>query len=246
MIKSRQKPRTKTPHQGDLEAVRGVRLYESVLEAIKQFVEAGNVLPGNAFPAERTLETQLRVSRPVLREAFRVLEASGMVQTRPGGGRYLVHSSFPDVEFWRKAKLRNNASTLFALWDARESVECSAAFLAAQQRSETQLGAIERPIAMIGRVDPAKYRKADFNLDFHVAIAQASGNPFLEKLVKVLIDDFRRLDFKLLVPADEWNDLQGNHRAIFEAIRDRKAEAAALAMREHFEELRRSVRSHQH
>lgn len=222
-------------------AIRSVRLYESVLVALQEFVRAGQVQPGGAFPSERVIEQQLGVSRPVLREAFRVLEAHGVVRTRPGGGRYLVHTQFPDLDGIRLAKLANSAETLLALWDARETVEVRAAELAAVNRTDEQLAAIEHPIKLIGVVPARAYREADLNLDFHLAIASASGNPFLKKLITSLINDFRRIDFKHLLPADRWDDLQEVHTAIYDPIRDRDPNAAAAAMRHHFEELRKSL-----
>jgi GntR family transcriptional repressor for pyruvate dehydrogenase complex len=231
--------RRELPH--GLRAVKGVRLYESVLEALRTFVEEGHVKPGQAFPGQRTIERQLHVSRPVLREAFRILESYGVVQTRAGGGRFLVHSRFSDVDTFRRNKLANSEQTLRALWDAREAVECRAAELAAVNRTESQLRAIERPIAMIGKVSSEEYREADFNLEFHLAIAEASGNRFLKNIINGLIVDFRKLDFKHLLPAAQWDDLQGVHQATYDAIRDRDPTRAAIATRDHFAELRNSL-----
>ncbi|WP_269495912.1 FadR/GntR family transcriptional regulator [Castellaniella sp. S9] len=224
-----------------LPAIRSVRLYESVLLALRDFILAGNVEPGGAFPSERVMGQLLGVSRPVLREAFRVLEAHGVVRSRPGGGRYLIHGQFPDLDNLKQTKLANSVETLLALWDARDIVEVRAAELAALHRTEEQLKAIQRPILFMDTESRASYREGDLNLEFHLAIASASGNPFLKKIIGGLIEDFRQIDFKYLLPSNQWDELQDVHTSIFEPIRDRDAMAAGQAMHRHFEMLRQSV-----
>ncbi len=224
-----------------LRAVRSSRLYEGVLVALREFVDAGHIRPGDPFPSERVLEQQLKVSRPVLREAFRVLEAQGIVRTRQGGGRYLVAPHLPSLESLRRSELSNSAETLFALWDAREPVEIRAAELAAVHRTMEDLLAIERPVRLIGVLPSAEYREADLNLEYHLAIANASKNPFLVRLIHLLLEEFRQIDFKHLLAEEQWSDLQGTHRAIYEAIAGRNAGKAAEAMKAHFDDLRKSV-----
>lgn len=226
-----------------LKAVKGVRLYESVLESLRDYIESGQIQVGETFPSERTMEAQLHVSRPVLREAFRVLESAGVVRSRPGGRRHLITSALPDSDTLRSARLKNNAETLLLLWEAREPLECRSASLAARRRTEEQLQEIQRPIAMIGNLTRQIYRETDSNLEFHLAIAKASANPFLEQSIRHLIEQFRSLDFKHLLPPDNWDDLQGTHRSIFNAIQNQDSKLAERAMRAHFVQLRASIKN---
>ena len=69
--------------------VRSPRLSEVIVRQIAQFVAAGRMQINDRFPSERTLETQWKVSRPVLREAFRALEMQGMIESRPGAGTWV-------------------------------------------------------------------------------------------------------------------------------------------------------------
>ena len=59
--------------------VRSVRLYETIIEQIATLVQNGRLTNGERFPTERALQEKWRVSRPVLREAFRALEMQGIV-----------------------------------------------------------------------------------------------------------------------------------------------------------------------
>jgi len=65
------------------------RLYQDVVGQLVEHIRSGRILPGERFPSERELERQMGVSRGILREAFRVLEAGGIVESQPGGGRFL-------------------------------------------------------------------------------------------------------------------------------------------------------------
>src|SRR5947208_3036285 len=65
------------------------RRYEAVVRQILALISHGEIAPGSRLPAERDLAERLGVSRNVLREAFRVLEARGIVRSRAGGGRFV-------------------------------------------------------------------------------------------------------------------------------------------------------------
>ena len=218
--------------------VRSIRLYETIINQITQIVKDGLLKNGDRFPAERTLEKELQVSRPVLREAFRVLEMEGYVESRPGGGRYLRSDNIPDLREIKISRLKNNRLTLLQIWEAREALEIKTAMLAAENASQEQLKEIERPLILIKRMSREEYRQGDFNLDIHLAIARASGNPLLEELIYNLMNRFRKVNFKDLLELSSWSNLQKEHRPIFDAIKNRNPEKAAKAMAAHFSSLR--------
>ena len=103
--------------------VRGVRLYETIIEQIATLVQNGQLTNGDRFPTERALQEKWRVSRPVLREAFRALEMQGIVESRPGGGRYLRAERIPHPAEFRVLRLTDSRETLLHVWQAREAVE---------------------------------------------------------------------------------------------------------------------------
>ena len=80
------KNRKAPPGPAPFTPVQSVRLYETIIEQIAGLVQDGQLNRGDRFPSERQLQDQWRVSRPVLREAFRALEIQGIVESRPGGG----------------------------------------------------------------------------------------------------------------------------------------------------------------
>jgi GntR family transcriptional repressor for pyruvate dehydrogenase complex len=119
-------------------------------------VTAQKLKAGDQLPTERALEAQLGVSRPVVREAFRVLETSGIIVSRQGGGRYLLRNRIPTSESIRKNQLDNSRASLLQLWDAREAVQSKAAELAAINATKEQINEIFKTLDPLKVSDPLK------------------------------------------------------------------------------------------
>jgi GntR family transcriptional repressor for pyruvate dehydrogenase complex len=111
----------------------GLRLHESVIEKIKSLIAGGEIVPGGRFPSERALEESLGVSRPVLREAFRVLESWGWIESRRGSGRYLRSPRGAPVTGPGNPLAAVEKSTLLDIWEARQVLETRTAALAAER-----------------------------------------------------------------------------------------------------------------
>ncbi len=221
--------------------IRSVRLYETIVDQISGLVVQGHIKIGDRFPAERDLQEYWQVSRPVLREAFRVLEMEGFVESRPGGGRYLRTEHIPNLRDIRRSRLENIRITLLQLWETREALEVKAAMLAAKNASQGQLAEIEHPLKLIEKLPLPEYRLGDFNLDIHLAIAKASGNPLLENLIRDLLNRYREFGVKNLLELNTWASLQKEHQPILDAIAGRNPEAAGKAMAAHFASLRNTL-----
>jgi len=231
----------KNPSTDAFQPIRSVRLYETIIEQIAALVQDGHLTNGDRFPSERALQEKWRVSRPVLREAFRALEMQGIIESRPGGGRYLRAARIPHPDEFRKLRLSPDRGTLQHIWQAREAVEVTAAGLAAANASRAQLAAIGRPLRMLETMTPDAYRRGDVNHDFHTAVARASGNPVLEQVILDLLGRFNEAGFKDLPPAKDWDGLQADHQPIYDAIASGDPKAAANAMTNHFKTLHETL-----
>jgi GntR family transcriptional repressor for pyruvate dehydrogenase complex len=221
--------------------VRSPRLSEEIIRQIARLVETGQLQVNERFPSERTLEEQWRVSRPVLREAFRALELQGMVESRPGGGRYLRSTWIPDPSLHRQKRLEANRENLLQVWDARESIETKAAELAAKFATPDELKALAVPLRMLRRLPPAKAASIDFNREFHLVIARAARNPLIEEMVVRLVARSNDIGFKEFLEVEDFARLLLIHQPIYEAIADRNPKGARRALERHFAELRKSI-----
>ena len=79
----------------EAQRTRRSRSFDDVLEQLREAILSGRIRPGDRLPGERQLCESFGVGRPTLREALRSLEATGLIEVRPGkgGGSYAVTPS---------------------------------------------------------------------------------------------------------------------------------------------------------
>lgn len=222
--------------------IKAILRYQSIVDQIMGLIGSGDLQVGDRFPAERDLAERWMVSRPILREAFRVLESQGIVESRHGAGRFVRSDRPIDIGEIRRSHLRDRRKALLQIWEVRSLLEIRAAELAAVNANDNQIHAIEFPIAEIEALPAEESHKKDLNLEIHTAIANASCNPYLAELIIKALDEYRFLNFKEAVPLKEWKRLQDEHRPIAEAIRARSPSRARKEMENHFEGLRSALR----
>ncbi|MCJ8145203.1 FadR family transcriptional regulator [Ancylobacter sp. A5.8] len=196
---------------------------------------AGRYGEGAKLPGDAELTLLFGVSRPVLRESVKTLVAKGLLSTKARVGTVVLERAAwnmfdPDVLAWHldagidKRFLRD-------LSEIRLAVEPRAAALAAERRSEDDLAVMRRAVARMRSEPGASDGFAEADLILHVAVATASGNPFMRSIGAV-IEAALRASFVLSAPGDarEHDIAVAAHERIVEAIADRDAEAAGAAM----------------
>jgi DNA-binding FadR family transcriptional regulator len=157
-------------------------------DQLRRRIRSGELREGQSLPAERELVQQTGLSRMSVREALRILEAEGLIETRPGrnGGSHIrrppgdVLARHLELFIWgRNAGLED-------LHDVREALEALAAEGAARRRSDADIRELtEKTAALEASVhDADAYLVA--NLQWHMAIVRASHNQLLVSLMNVL------------------------------------------------------------
>jgi GntR family transcriptional repressor for pyruvate dehydrogenase complex len=221
--------------------VRSLRLSEEIIRQIARLVEDGSLRLNDRFPSERHLQERWQVSRPVLREAFRVLEMQGVVDSRPGAGRYLRSEHIPDPIRLRRMRLLHDRDHLLQVWDAREAVEGKAAELASERAGPEDLAAMRRALQCLDETSSPEPRRFDLNREFHMSIARASGNSIIEEMISALLTRSNEIGFREALDDQEKLDLDGRHEQIYKAIAARNPVAARAAVIRHFDRMRRSI-----
>jgi DNA-binding FadR family transcriptional regulator len=198
---------------------------------------AGVYPPGSRLPGEASLLERFKVSRPTLREAFRVLAAKGLIVSRQKVGTSVRPKSDwnmldPDFLAWhlRTALNEDFVNDLFQL---RQMVEPQAAYLAALSHDPA---ALERISAAYADMEGSKDAEDDVtaaDLRFHQAILDATGNLFVGALGG-LIDTALVGTFQLgwRAAASIRDDRLHQHRAVLKAISEGEPEAARERMAE--------------
>ncbi|MDF2618646.1 MAG: GntR domain protein [Xanthobacteraceae bacterium] len=196
---------------------------------------AGRYGEGAKLPGDAELTLIFGVSRPVLRESVKTLVAKGLLSTKSRVGTVVRERAAwnmfdPDVLAWH-LDAGINKQFLRDLAEIRLAVEPRAAALAAERRTEADLEVMRRAVARMGDEPGASSGFAEADLALHVAVATASGNPFMRSIGAV-IEAALRASFVLSAPVDarEHDIAVAAHERIVETIADKDAEAAAAAM----------------
>lgn len=220
------------------EPIEPKRLYRRIAEQIAALIDAGELPPGSRLPGERELAQRLAVSRPSLREALIALEIEGRVEVRGGSGIYVARPARSVVA------AEPEAAGPFEVLEARLLIEPDCAALAAARADDAGRARVAaafnrlRADAAAGRFDVAADRA------FHQAIAAATGNAMLERLVaelwRVQTAPLAARLSSLAVSTARRRDNLGEHAAIARAIASGDSAAAKAAMRRHLLAVRRA------
>jgi DNA-binding FadR family transcriptional regulator len=175
------------------------------------------------------------VGRPTIQHALRLLEAAGLVEARRGrtGGTFITRpdqdSLAADDLILRVMRQRKELEDLLLY---RRVIEPAVARVAATARRAADLAAMRRAIrGMSSATSEPDYMRHD--TDFHIAVAQATGNGFLTHAIEEI--RMRLNDAMTLLPeSDTWHRrMEGEHEALLEAIDEGDAETAETIMQEH-------------
>ncbi len=210
------------------------RLFEQLADEIK----SGRLPPGARLPTEQALTRAARVSRTVVREAVAALRAEGLVVTRQGVGAF-VSAEPQRAPFRIEPERMQTLEDILGVMELRLGVEIESAGLAAERASKAQLRAILNALEAIEAASAAGRSAVDEDLEFHRAIAEATGNPEFARFLQFIGGH--------LIPRRTVSGLtermggsraylaliQEEHRRICQAIESRDARAAREAMRRH-------------
>jgi GntR family transcriptional repressor for pyruvate dehydrogenase complex len=207
--------------------------YEIVAEQIQQFIAERELSPGDRMPTEKELATQLGATRTVVREAVKILSATGRVSAQKGRGLYVADGEgVLGAGRFGGFFMPTNLDHIFMLFEFRRIQEIAASRLAAAQASPAELRVIEAAVQQCRHGhqtgDAAQFEAGDDA--FHFGVAAASHNFFVVAAVR----EARRLQRQATVIGirgigGHAAEAVEEHDAIYRAIRDGQPDAAADA-----------------
>ena len=224
--------------------VRTSRLYEQIVQQIEDSILKGALRPGDQLPSERDLAQRFGVSRTAVREAVKALCEKGLVEAYSGRGTFITDGTSrvirQSLDLIVRIGQREGSAHLSEL---RQMLEPQIAALAATRVEEQLLATMREAVVTMDSSlhDPAAYIEAD--LDFHLALAEAAGNPLVLSLldsIVVLLREQRRRIFDVDGGPERG---QFHHKRILEAIEQRDPERTRTAMRDHLEQVREDSQS---
>jgi DNA-binding FadR family transcriptional regulator len=164
------------------------RIHEEIAEQIKAAIRDGRLKPGDRLPPERELTVRFGVSRMSVRDALRVLEASGLVEVRVGasGGAYVRAPAASVVGEGIAHMVAMASFTAEEVTEARRVLEVGIVPLVIERATDEDLATLTE----ICKEGMAAVNAGDYPMElsarFHIAFARASHNAAIEVLVESL------------------------------------------------------------
>ena len=220
--------RDKSMQLGELD--RPGNLPSRVASLISTEIAENRLKPGDRLPTEQELAEMLGVSRNVVREAIARLRSDGVVHSRQGAGVF-VETQAQSILRINPKELEDQAA-FRKLFELRRILECEAAALAAERRTETEMEAITAALERLRQ--PGLQIEAD--IAFHRAVARATDNNYITTFVNFISEQVRTsiaIAQEKLDPAVNARILSTEHGAIHDAILTRRPSLARAAMRRH-------------
>jgi len=223
-----------------IQAISSQRLYRQIADQLADLIRKGEFRPGDRLPSERDLSAQLSVSRASVREALIAMEIDGLIDVRVGLGVFV-----------NAAPAANSVTDElgepgpFEVLSARYLIEGETAALAASNGTESQHIRIRETLQWMADEVNASGVGLNADAQFHLRIAEASGNSALVHLVHQLWSFrysamFRKLDEHFDSP-DRHAAAIDEHRRLVEAIESRQPEVARAAMVHHLDTVRAAL-----
>jgi DNA-binding FadR family transcriptional regulator len=211
---------------------------------IRKQIVMGELAEGDALPSEAEMLKRLGVSRPTLRQAFRILETEHLIAVQRGsrGGGTVFRPSPELASRYLSDLLRFRATTLADVLAARVMIEPAAVAQLARRRDEQT---VERLRALVheqreGREDDAGGAKSADH--FHVELVELAGNPVLAQYCR-LIHYLIRGQIKSLRASPGDGDIAAAHNAteahaaLIELVAAGAVHAASEQWRRHLEDV---------
>ena len=209
------------------------RYFEQIAQMIREKIFRENLKEGFRLPTEQQLAKELNVSRSVVREALRILDVMGYVDIKKGpqGGIFVSSLYHKPISDSLRNLANNGHITVNHLFDVRLQIET---FIAAEAAQHAKKRSLEKLFALIEdaslHIDDAAYLK-NKNIEFHLLLAEASGNPVLAILMKSITEILKEIAYHFLDPSFEREILQ-IHKEILKVIKQGKVNEAKKLIKE--------------
>lgn len=221
-------------------------LVGSVIGAITRRIRDEDLMPGDRLPSEAQLSKDLNVSRTVVREAMRSLEAMRIVDLATGKRATVAHINHGAMSLMIEHGVHTEQISIQQIYDVRRAIETRIVTLAAIRRTDAEAAAILDLARAMRHAVPDPDRLMEADLAFHLALARASRNPVFELIVGAFQGITRQtwpMGWKSRTTPEARETMIATHEEIARAIAEGNPPAATAAMAIHFDESVRALLS---
>ncbi|ANW96807.1 GntR family transcriptional regulator [Wenyingzhuangia fucanilytica] len=209
-----------------------------IISKLRDLIILKNLEPGDKMPSERMLSEKFEVSRSNVREAIQLLEFYGLLKSKPQSGTFVADIGQIAMNGMIDDILRLEDPDFKSLVETRIMFELKTVSLAAERRTEEHLKLMEKALDAYKKKVINGEKAVQEDLLFHLAIAQASGNSTMNKLMLMITPNIIT-NFEKYHVCDAGMSQRGivEHEAIYEAIKEQNVDKAREKMKVHFSAL---------
>lgn len=237
----------------EFEQVQNKKYYLQIIEQVRKLIADGSLKAGDRLPPERELSVQFGTSRASIREALSALEILGIVESRSGQGNFIkngISSETIDSEVLRHVMQEHSP---FEIYEARLEIEPCIASLAAERASAEEKDKLKKQLDLLSDLS-VKIRNGENVIEeymeedrkFHLIIGKCAHNSILHMMFYAVNnmmkeDLWKTVKRRGVLEEGGLKKYAKEHRAIYNAIRDGRGDAARNKMFKHIHALEADV-----
>ncbi len=218
----------------------GRKLYEEVVGQIKHLINTQQLKNGELLPSEEELSKQIGVGRSTVREALRVLELMGLVETKRGKGTIVKSTDIDNFNNTILQSVERIGNDSYYVYEVDRILEPSIAKLVATRAGDETLKELEGILNKMKENIARGGTGETESLAFHKAIYSALNNPFLNTIFELTKDIHKKDRETVFSITDRGGQTYEEHRKIFEAIKERDGDKAYRYMDSHLAKVGRT------
>lgn len=216
-----------------LPKVKKINLSTQLIDTMTTLIEENNWPLGSKLPNEVELASSLGVSRNIMREAMKILENFGILESKAGIGTFVSETALSAIRNMRFFDNLKSNTSIETILETRIIIEPELAYYAALRTNDENIALLKKNFENTFE-DVFADKNDDF--DLHLFVAKCSGNPILENLLFTLLDQLKASDyieFNFHVQSKYLEDSYRDHKEISKAIISHDPELARELMRKH-------------
>jgi len=221
-----------------MEPIGKANLSKEVMNAILNTIKSQQFKPGDRLPPIKELSEKLMVGISSIREGLKQLQSMGIITIVQGKGTYVSENL--DMDHFLnsfKGLITLQRQDFFNVMEARKIIECETAGMAAKQAEDHEIEKLSNLLLQMEKNETQPELYDEFDVEFHIAIAEAAKNPVLVAFLKSIQGLISKIVQEMVQIPGQPKDANIHHRNIFNAIKKHNAEKATENMRAHLSEV---------
>ena len=209
-------------------------LYEQIADYLEDMIlNDAEFKEGQKLPSEQALAEKFGVSRNVIREALKILKERGLIDPRNGTGSYITKPEANNLSDTLCRMISMSDVDYHDIYEIRIILETASAKRAALRATEDDLERMEQLLEKLKDRSLSVEERREYDFEFHIAIAEAAGNPLLVVLIQTMKNIFLEMIEKGIFISGGIEDAITRHNNILEALKAKDPVMADHMMYDH-------------